>query len=136
MSGIIALWTKEAANLYSEGTDMKLSVLNLIGPNCVTYGDGQKVYDLIYPELSRGRPVEVDFDGVRVLVSLFVNAAIGRLLEDISTEELNRLLTVSNLPPGGVETLKRVIENSNDYYHNPQVRQALDRILTEHAAEV
>ncbi len=115
---------------------MKLNVRNLVGSNCVTYGDGQKVYDVVHPELQRGRPVELDFEGVRVLVSLFLNAAIGRLLEDISTEELNRLLTISNLPPGGVETLKRVIENSNDYYHNPQVREALDRILAEHAAEI
>jgi hypothetical protein len=127
---------REEANLYSEGTAMKLSVRSLVGSNCVTYGDGQKVYDLVYSELQRGRPVELDFEGVRVLVSLFLNAAIGRLLEDLSTEELNRLLTISNLPPGGLETLKRVIENSNDYYHNPQVREALDRILAEHAAEI
>ncbi|HLE61830.1 MAG TPA: STAS-like domain-containing protein [Pyrinomonadaceae bacterium] len=115
---------------------MKLTVFDHVGANCVTYEDGQKVYDLIHPELQRGRPVELDFDGVRVLVSLFLNAAIGRLLEDISTGDLNRLLTISNLPPGGLETLKRVIENSNDYYHNPQVREALDRILAEHAAEI
>lgn len=127
---------REGANLYSEGIAMKLSVRNLVGSNCVTYGDGQKVYDLIHPELQRDRPVELDFEGVRVLVSLFLNAAIGRLLEDTSAEELNRLLKISNLPPGGIETLKRVVENSNDYYHNPQVREALDRILAEHAAEI
>lgn len=114
---------------------MNLMVFDLVGANCVTYGDGQKVYDLVHQELQRGRAVELDFARVRVLVSLFLNAAIGRLLEDTSSEELNRLLTISNLPPGGVETIKRVIENSNDYYHNPQVREALDRILTEHAAE-
>jgi hypothetical protein len=136
MRGITASCMREEANLYSEGTAMKLSVRSLVGSNCVTYGDGQKVYDLVYSELQRGRPVELDFEGVRVLVSLFLNAAIGRLLEDLSTEELNRLLTISNLPPGGLETLKRVIENSNDYYHNPQVREALDRILAEHAAEI
>lgn len=115
---------------------MKVKVVDLIGPNCVTYGDGLKVYDLIYPELQRGRAVEIDFEGVRVLVSLFVNAAIGRLLEDFSADDLNRLLTISNLPAGGVDTLQRVVETSNDYYHHPQVRQALDRILTEHVAEV
>ena len=115
---------------------MKVNVFNLIGANCVTYGDGLRVYDLIHPELKRGRAVEVDFEGVRILVSLFVNAAIGRLLEDISADDLNRLLTISNLPPGGMGTLRRVIDTSDDYYHHPQVRQALDRILTEHAAEV
>jgi hypothetical protein len=114
---------------------MKLNVFDLVGANCVTYEDGQRVYDLIHPELQRGRPVELNFADVRVLVSLFLNAAIGRLLEDISADDLNRFLRVSNLPPGGVETLNRVIENSDDYYHHPQVREALDRILVEHAAE-
>lgn len=115
---------------------MDLNIRELIGANCVTYNDGLKVYDLIHPELQRDRRVTLDFAGVRVLVSLFLNAAIGRLLEDTSKEQLNRLLTISNLPPGGLETLKRVIENSNDYYHNPQVREALDRILAEHVAEI
>jgi STAS-like domain of unknown function (DUF4325) len=115
---------------------MTLTIFDLIGPNCVTYTDGLKVYDLIHPELQHGRPVELDFSNVRVIVSLFLNAAIGRLLQDIPTDELNRFLTISNLPPGGFETLKRVIENSEDFYYNPQVREALDRILAEHAAEV
>ena len=52
---------------------MKLKVFDLIGPNCVTYGDGLKVYDMIHPELQRGRSVEVDFEVWLVLVSLFVN---------------------------------------------------------------
>ena len=123
-------------NHFSEGRTMKLTILDLIGANCVSYTDGLKVYDLIHPELQRGQPVELDFSNVRVIVSLFLNAAIGRLLEDIPTDELNRLLTISNLPPEAFETLKRVIENSDDFYHKPQVREALDRILTEHAAEV
>jgi hypothetical protein len=115
---------------------MKLTVFDLIGPNCVTYTDGLRIYDLIHPELQRGRPVELDFSNVRVIVSLFLNAAVGRLLEDIPTDDLNRLLTISNVPPEAFETLKRVIENSDDFYHKPQVREALDRILAEHAAEV
>lgn len=115
---------------------MKLTIFDLIGPNCVTYTDGLKIYDLIHPELQRGQPVELDFSNIRVIVSVFLNAAVGRLLEDIPNDELNRLLMISNLPPEAFETLKRVIENSDDFYHKPQVRAALDRILTEHAAEM
>ncbi len=128
---------KELTILSSERTmPMKINVRQLAGENCISYEDGQKVYDLVHPELQAGRPVELDFSGVRVLVSLFLNAGIGRLLEDIPTADLNRLLTVSNLPPGGRGTLKRVIENSKDYYFNPQIREALDRILAEHAVEL
>ena len=115
---------------------MKINVRQLAGENCISYDDGQKIYELIHPELQAGRPVELDFSGVRVLVSLFLNAAIGRLLEDISTDDLNRLLTVSDMPPGGRETLRRVIENSKDYYFNPSVRKTLDRILAENTVEM
>lgn len=115
---------------------MEVIVREVVGVNCVTSEDGEKVFALIHPELEWGRPVELDFTGVRVIVSLFLNAAVGRLLEDIKTDDLNRLLKVSNLPPGGSEILERVIENAKDYYLNPQVREALDRILTEYAAEI
>ncbi|HEV7395518.1 MAG TPA: STAS-like domain-containing protein [Pyrinomonadaceae bacterium] len=114
---------------------MKVLVRDLVGENCVSYDDGHKVYELIHPELRAGQAVELDFSDVRVLVSLFLNSAIGRLLEDIATEDLNRLLLVSNLPTGGRETLRRVIENSKDYYFNPHVREALDKILAEHTVE-
>ncbi|HSS22231.1 MAG TPA: STAS-like domain-containing protein [Pyrinomonadaceae bacterium] len=115
---------------------MKINVRELIGENCVSYDDGKRIYDLIHPELQSGKLVNLDFSGVRVLVSLFLNAAIGHLLEDVSTENLNQLLVVSNLPQGGLETLRRVIENSRDYYFNPHVREALDRILTERSVEI
>ena len=115
---------------------MIIKISDLTGPNCISYSDGLRIYDLLHSSLQKDSSVELDFEGVRVLVSVFLNAAIGRLLEDYSVEDLNRTLRISNLPAGGEETLRRVIETSNDYYHHPQVREALDKILTERVAEV
>ena len=110
---------------------MKYVVYSLIGENCITVDDGQKVYDLIHPDLVAGHPVELDFAGVSVFASPFFNAAIGRLLKDIKPEDLNRLLKVSNLIPVGMDVLKRVIENSKQYYSDKSIRKALDDILSE-----
>ena len=112
---------------------MNLNIHELIGENCITLEDGQKIYELIHPELSVGHLVELDFGGVGVFASPFFNAAIGRLLKDIKSEDLNRLLSVINLVPAGVAVLKRVIENSKQYYSDENMRKALDEVLLEQA---
>jgi hypothetical protein len=115
---------------------MKYKIKDLIGENCITLDDGQKVYDLIHPELLAGYPVEVDFAGVEVFASPFFNAAFGYLLKDLATEDLNRLLKVSNLTPVGREVLQLVIQNSAQYYSDPEFRKTLDEILSEQAEEL
>jgi len=105
----------------------------IIGENCITLEDGKKVFDLVHPKLLVGHSVELDFANVTVFASPFFNSAIGRLLKDIKPEDLNRLLKITNLIPTGLEVLKRVIENSKEYYSNEGARKALDEILLEQA---
>jgi hypothetical protein len=114
----------------------KLNILDLVGEDCITIEDGEKVYDLIHPELKACRPVELDFAGVTVFASPFFNSAFGNLLEDLTPEDLDRLLKVSNLIPVGRETLKLVIDNSAHYYRDPVFRKALDDILMEQSEEL
>jgi hypothetical protein len=114
---------------------MKYDILAVVGENCITIEDGEKLYNLIYPRLVAGQPVELDFTGVSVFASPFFNAAIGRLLKDLNPEDLNRLLKVSNLAPVGMETLKLVIKNSARYYRDENFRKALDEILSEQAQD-
>ncbi|MDD5757990.1 MAG: STAS-like domain-containing protein [Desulfobulbaceae bacterium] len=109
---------------------MKIIIINeKIGANCITLEDGQQIYDAIYPELSAGKPVELDFDKVKIFASPFFNSAIGRLLKDIEPDALNRLLVFKNLNPDGMVVLKRVIENSKQYYSNENTRKTIDEIL-------
>ena len=53
------------------------------------------------PELVADREVTLDFDGVSVFASPFLNAAIGQLLKDVRPEDLNRLLRIEKLNPTG-----------------------------------
>ncbi len=115
---------------------MRCDIKDLIGENCITLDNGQRVYDQIHPELVAGRPVEVDFRGVSVCASPFFNAAFGRLLKDLTIEELNRLLKVHNLIPVGRDVLKLVIKDSAQYYSDPEFRKTLDQILSEQAEEL
>lgn len=48
---------------------MEYNIHDLVGKHCMTPEDGQKVYNLTYPELSAERPVELDFAGVDIFAS-------------------------------------------------------------------
>jgi len=115
---------------------MKLKIRNLVGKNCMTREDGQKVYDLIYPRLLEGEFVELDFDGVVIFASPFFNVAIGQLLRDIDSDTLNKLLKPSHLNRLGLKILKRVIENSKWYYSSQNNQRIVDEVLEEQATYV
>ncbi|MFB2839274.1 STAS-like domain-containing protein [Floridanema evergladense] len=110
---------------------MKHNIYDLIGKACMTPEEGQKVYNLIYPELMANRPVELDFAGVDIFASPFFNFAIGQLLKDISSDTLNRLLKFSHLNAIGKQVLQRVMENSQQYYSNEKIRKAIDEVVSE-----
>jgi hypothetical protein len=111
--------------------DKEFKVLNITGPDCITPEDGEKIYTLIHPLLTKGLSVKLDFEGVEVFASLFFNAAIGRLLKDMELKKLKELLDITNLIKPGRDVLDRVYENSEKYYRNPELRKVVDKILKE-----
>lgn len=110
-------------------------ILELIGPECLTFEDGQKIYEEIQQEVLSSQPVRLDFADVKVFASPFFNAAIGQLLKGIELKKLRELLDIQNLIPAGRNVLDRVLENSERYYRDPEYRKALDEILKEHEEE-
>jgi len=114
----------------------KWNILDLVGKYCITMEDGEKIYDLIHPELKAGRPVELDFGGITIFAAPFFNTAVGQLLEDLTPDDLNRLLKVVNLIPLGMDALKLVIKDSAQYYGDPDFRKAVDTVILQQAEEL
>lgn len=112
-----------------------VEVRKLIGENCITLEDGETVYRLIHPELVARHPIDVDFMGVEVYASPFLNAALGRLLEDLKPEVLNDLLKIHGMSGEGHALLVRVIENAKRYYSDPSVREAVNTAVTHLARD-
>lgn len=114
-----------------------LYIKEIIGENCITLDDGQKIYDLIYPKLKNSEVVKLDFSGVRIFASPFMNAAIGQLLRDIPSEELNKLLDIDrqSMTAVGLSVLRRVIQNAKEYYSDDRVKQAVDTVLDTESQE-
>jgi hypothetical protein len=113
----------------------KLKIAEIAGENCVTSEGGQKVYDQIIPRLRSNENVCLDFGSVSIFASPFFNFAIGQLLKDFNPDKLNELLSIVNLTPDGTSVLKRVVQNSREYYQNPKAKKAFDDTIEKEAEE-
>ena len=117
----------------SEETIMTLRIEEIVGRNCITFEDGQRIYELVDPVLREGSSLTLDFTGVDVFASPFFNAAVGQLLRDVDPERLRTSLVIAGLSEGGDQVLRRVIENAKLYWRDDGLRARLDAALMEQA---
>jgi hypothetical protein len=113
---------------------MLFKVYEVTGKFATDSDSGQKLYDLIHPYLIRGEAVQLDFTDVTVFASAFFNYAIGALLRDITSDDLNHLVTFKHCPNTGIVVLKRVISRAKQYYLDAQYQKAVDTVIEEYAA--
>lgn len=100
-------------------TQINLQVAEIINsPLGISAEDGQKVFDRISQYISEGETVTLSFEHVTMLISLFLNVAIGQLYGCLKEEKIRTQLKVEGLSSDDLELLKRVIENAKKYYAN------------------
>lgn len=75
---------------------MNIQLSQLIGERCITAEQGQKLLAEIEPRLLAGESVTIDLAGMKTLLSLFLNNAIGPLFKHFDREQLDRLLSFAN----------------------------------------
>lgn len=98
-----------------------IRVADIVGGSlCISAEDGQKVFEKIKQFLDNEQRVTVSFEKVTMLISLFLNAAIGQLYGSFSEERIRNCLKVTGLAPEDLEILKKVVDNAKKYYSNPQ----------------
>ncbi len=102
----------------------KRTTINVAGliktPLCISAEKGQEVFDKVERSLKDGENVSIDFDGVTMLISLFLNVAIGQLYGSFSEDEIRTKLQVIGLSEDDRELLKRVVDNAKRYYTHRQ----------------
>lgn len=96
-----------------------VKVVELIGsPLCISSDDGQKVFDKLKELLNAGKKVVISFERVDMLISLFLNVAIGQLYGSFSEDEVKARVEVIGLSEEDMVLLKRVIDNAKRYFAN------------------
>lgn len=98
---------------------INLRVADIIGsPLCISAEDGQKVFDKMESLLKSGQQITISFERVTMLISLFLNVAIGQLYGSFTEEQVRALVKVDGLAEDDLEMLKRVVDNAKKYYAN------------------
>jgi len=108
---------------------MKIQLADFIGQRCITVEQAEKLYNEIHPRLLSGEEVVINLDGVKTLLSLFLNNAIGPLFKDFDGTQLSKLLKFENLSESQQQTLDRVLDNAEEYHRNPARKKAVDEAL-------
>jgi hypothetical protein len=106
-----------------------IRIADLIGkPRAIAAADGEMVFKEVYPVLKEGTPVVLSFGGIRMVITAFLNAAIGKLYRDITGEEVDRLLVVTELSEAFHPALEHSKTWSKVYYADPE---RLERAIKE-----
>ena len=98
-----------------------VQVFDIIGgPLCVSASDGQRLHNKIAPLLEEGTPVVLSFERVDILISAFLNAAIGQFYGELSEDRIDELLSFRDLAADDREMLTHVVDNAKAYFSRPE----------------
>lgn len=106
-----------------------VNVKDLIkGDTAVSAELGGLVFNQISSALKQGANVVLDFSGISLMTTAFLNAAIGQLFKDFTSEELNAHLKIVNVAPDDKSLFNLVIERSKLYFKD---RKGFDSAANE-----
>lgn len=94
---------------------------DLITMHCgVTPEEGKPVYKSIIEAFEQGCSVTLDFAGVELLTTAFLNVVIGDLYENHTSEELKTKLILVNYSDSTAIRIKKVTDNAKRFYGNKE----------------
>jgi hypothetical protein len=90
------------------------------GENAVSVDDGEKVFKLIKKAIDENLKIILDFNNIKLLSTLFLNAAVGQLYGNYDEIKVKEFLSLNNLSQLHLETLKRVVDRAKEYFKDKQ----------------
>ena len=91
---------------------MRIQLAELIGPQCTALGEGDTLYQQLYPEMKAGQSVELDFSGVETLFSPFLMGSFGKLLQHFEKETLMQRLILCNVSQENLKMVNEFIDRA------------------------
>lgn len=86
----------------------------------VTPDEGMPIYNKIVAALENGKTVCLDFTGVTLMTTAFLNVVIGTLYKDYTSEQLKESLKLEGLTPDIAVRIKKVTDTAKAFYADPQ----------------
>jgi hypothetical protein len=101
------------------------------GENAVTKEDGLELFNQLLPLLEKGEEIILDFDGVKVLATPFMNHSLGRLMSKYGIEGFDSKIKLERLSQAGGLILSRVRKNVASGVNDLDIESELESLLSE-----
>ena len=108
---------------------MNVVISEIIQSNvAISPKSGEILYSLLDKAVSRREKVILDFTGIEMMTTAFLNVAIGQLYHKFKPEDLNTSLSLINLQKEDVSLFLKVISRAKDYFKD---QDAFNKKMTE-----
>jgi hypothetical protein len=109
----------------------RVLLVKTVGQNCTSIDDGAKVFELVSPELAKDLTVEIDFKGVKSMLTPFLNACFGKLLENFGKEKTMANVSIRNVPDDFLRRINEFIDQKDKEYTQASEREILQELFDE-----
>ncbi len=98
---------------------IQLIVKDIIaGDAAVSTDDGDIVFRKIEEQFQLAQKIDLDFNGITLMTTAFLNAAIGQLYASHTSEYLNENLSLVQVSADDKGLFRIVIERAKEYFAN------------------
>ncbi|MBT4435533.1 MAG: STAS-like domain-containing protein [Flavobacteriaceae bacterium] len=110
---------------------LRVLIEKTVGKNCASIDDGEKVFELVSPEIAKNLTVEIDFKGVKLMLTPFLNACFGKLLERFGKERTMANVSIRNVPNDFLRKINEFIDQKDKEYTQASEREMLEELFDE-----
>ncbi|MBT5472236.1 MAG: STAS-like domain-containing protein [Nitrospina sp.] len=110
---------------------MKINLADSIGADCSSIDDGQVLFNQVYPEIKERRSVEIDFNGVKSILTPFLRNSIGRMLDLIGKEVVMERLVFCNISQEQLKLVNNYIDRTDLEQTQNDSRESLMELFEE-----
>ena len=96
----------------------KCILYNFEGEHFISVTAAEKALNLFVKYLKKEIYVEIDFEGIKTFSIHTMSICFGGLYKYFSKEEIEKYISVINVNEYRKQKLKRIIENSKEYWDN------------------
>lgn len=86
----------------------------------VTTDDGDSVFKILDMHFGKGEKTVLDFSGIYILTTAFLNAAIGQLYSKYTSEDISTYLKLENVNDSDKILFKTVTQRAKEYFADKQ----------------
>ena len=98
----------------------------------VTPDEGEIIFQILSEQFSQGNKVILDFTGVEMMTTAFLNVAIGNLYKTYNSDQLKEMMEFNGLTESIAMKIKQVTDAAKLFYLDEEkFSNIIDKVLNE-----